>query len=145
MYMPRAAVDVAEGEAGIGDRRVIDDRHEARRIGHERAVEQRLVPVRQPDQIDVALEIVRLRVQLLQHALQVPVEAFHRVGQKPFQPVVAALFQSERRAFVQGRGVEQCQAPEVWLQRYLVCCWLLSCHRMLSFLANLASRRNAGT
>ena len=46
VHAARAPVDVAEGEAGIGDGRVIEDRDEPRRIGHHGPVEQRLVPVR---------------------------------------------------------------------------------------------------
>ena len=71
------------------------------------AVEQRLVPIRQADQIDVALEIVRLRIEMPQHALDLPVEAFHRVRQQPFQPIFAALFRSERRTFVGAGSFEQ--------------------------------------
>ena len=63
---------MAEGEAGIGDGRVIEDRYEARRAGHRGAVEQCLVPVRQTDEIDVAFKIVGLRVdvQKMLEALQ---------------------------------------------------------------------------
>jgi hypothetical protein len=70
---------VTEGEAGIGDGRVIEDRYEARRVGHHGAVEQCLVPVRKTDEIDVAFKIVGLRLQMLHHALDLPVEAFHRM------------------------------------------------------------------
>ena len=83
---------MAEGEAGVGDGRVIEDRYEARRIGHHRAVEQRLVSVRQADEIDIAFKIVRLRIQVLHHAFDLPVKIFHRMRQKAFQPVLTALF-----------------------------------------------------
>ena len=35
------------------------------------------VPVRKPDQIDVTLEIARLGIKVLHHALELPVEALH--------------------------------------------------------------------
>jgi hypothetical protein len=40
VHAARVAVDVAEREAGVGDGRVIDDRHETRRIGLECAVDR---------------------------------------------------------------------------------------------------------
>ena len=83
---------MAEGETRIGDRRVIEDRYKARRVGHHRAVEQCLVPVRQTDEIDIAFKIVGLRVEVLHHALDLPVKIFHRMRQKAFKPVLAALF-----------------------------------------------------
>jgi hypothetical protein len=43
------AEDVAEFEAGLADGGVVHDRQEPRRIGHDRAVEQRLVMVKQID------------------------------------------------------------------------------------------------
>jgi hypothetical protein len=111
VHAARAPVDVAECEASLCDRGVIDDRHKARRVGHESAIKERLVPVRQADQIDVTLKVGRLRVQVIHHAFELPVNGFHGVWQKPFQPVFAPLFLSECRAFVQGRGVEQFRSP----------------------------------
>ena len=51
-----------------------------------------LLPVRQTDEIDIAFKIVGLRVEVLHHALDLPVKIFHRMRQKAFQPVLAALF-----------------------------------------------------
>ena len=112
VHAARAPVDVAEGKAGIGNSRIIEDRYEARRVGHDRAVKQCLVPVRQTDQIDVALEIRRLRVEVLHHALDLPVKIFHRMRQKAFQPVSAALFGSECRTPVANGVVQQRTAPQ---------------------------------
>jgi len=59
IYMPsRAAIDVAEGEAGIGDSRIVENWYEARRIGHNRAIEQGLIPIGQADKINVSLKVV---------------------------------------------------------------------------------------
>ena len=108
----RTAIDVAESEAGVGDGRVIEDRYEARRVGHHGAVEQRLVPVRQADQIDIALKIAGLRVEVLHHALDLPVQGFHRMRKQAFQPVLAALLQSERRPFVANGVIQQRKTPQ---------------------------------
>jgi len=43
------AEDVAELQASLADGGVVHDRHEPRRIGHDRAVKQRLVMVEQID------------------------------------------------------------------------------------------------
>jgi hypothetical protein len=128
VHATRAAKDVAEGEAGIGDRRVIEDRDEPRRVGHDRPIEERLVAVCQPDQIYVALNIAWLRVQLLQHALDLPLEAFHRLRQKPFEPVSAALLRSERGILVFGRVPEQWQPPELGMRCRLIWCSFFFCH-----------------
>ncbi len=68
---------MTEGEACVGDGRVVNNRHEPCRIRHERAVEERLVAVRETDQIDVALEITRFGVEVLHYTLELSIEAFH--------------------------------------------------------------------
>jgi hypothetical protein len=105
IHAARAPVDVSEGEAGIGDRRVVEDRHKARRVGHDGAVEQRLVPVRQPDQIDVAFEVGRFCIEMTHDALDLPVEALDRMRQQPLQPTCAALFEAEGSTLVANRIV----------------------------------------
>jgi hypothetical protein len=81
MYMPRPPVDVAEGETGIGDCRIIDDRHKPRRIRHQGAVEQYLVAIREANQINVPFEIIGLCIEVLHHPFELPVEALHRLRQ----------------------------------------------------------------
>ncbi len=60
---------MTELEAGVGDRGVIDDRHEAGRVAHQRLVEQGFVAIAKTDEIDVALEIARLLVEMAHNAL----------------------------------------------------------------------------
>src|SRR5262249_14587115 len=75
IHAPRAAIDVPEREAGIGDGRVIEDRNEPRRIGHHGAVEQGLVAVQQTDEIDVAIEVIGFALEMAEHALNLSLEA----------------------------------------------------------------------
>jgi hypothetical protein len=98
---------VAEGEAGIGDSRVVEDWYEARRIGHDCAIEQGLIPIGQADKINVSLKVVRLAVEVSQHALDLPVERIRRGRQKTFEPEALALVCSERRALVANGVVQQ--------------------------------------
>jgi hypothetical protein len=107
IHASRAAIDVAEGEAGIGDSRVVEDWYEARRVGHNRAIEQGLIPIGQADKINVSLKVVRLAVEVSQHALDLPVECIRRGRQKTFEPKALALVRSERRALVANGVVQQ--------------------------------------
>src|ERR671934_188355 len=66
----RPPEEVAELLAGLPHCRRVDDRHEAGRVGHEHAIEERLVRVLQLREIDVALEIGRLPVQLRERTMQ---------------------------------------------------------------------------
>ena len=92
MYIPRGApVDVAEGQARLRDRRVVEDRHEAHRIGHHRAVEQRLVPVQQADQIDVPLKVGRLGFQVPHHPFNLPVQALRRRRKQTLEAVLRSV------------------------------------------------------
>jgi hypothetical protein len=70
VHAPRLAVDMTEFEAGFCDRWIIDDGEEARRIGHDRAVEECLVVVEQIDQVDVAFKVSILLTELLHHPAQ---------------------------------------------------------------------------
>ena len=72
---------MAKGEAGVGDRGVINDRDEPCRVRHERAVEERLVAVGESDQIDVAFQIGRLCLKVTHDTLGLPIEAFNGGGQ----------------------------------------------------------------
>src|SRR5205807_5706863 len=79
VHAARTAVDVAEGEAGIGDRRIVEDWHEARRVGHHGAVEERFVSVSKANQIDVTFQIRRLRLEVSRNALDLSVEGLYRM------------------------------------------------------------------
>jgi hypothetical protein len=103
----RAAVDVSEREAGVGDGRVVEDRQKARRVGHHRAVEERLVPVRETDEIDVPLQIARLRLEVVHDPLDLPLEALHRVREEPFETVSPPLLRREGRTLVGPGVIEQ--------------------------------------
>jgi hypothetical protein len=76
--MSSTPVDVAKGEAGVGDRRIVEDWNKARRVGHDSSIEHRLVPIGQTDKIDVPLKVGLFGVQMSQHPLDLPVEAFGR-------------------------------------------------------------------
>ena len=67
IHAARAAVDVAELQAGLADGRVVHDRQKPRRIGHDRPIEERLVVVEQIDEVDVAIEIGGLMAELHHH------------------------------------------------------------------------------
>jgi len=45
IHAARLAIDVPELETGFANRRVVDDRKESRRIGHDRPIEERLVVI----------------------------------------------------------------------------------------------------
>jgi hypothetical protein len=85
VHAARPAKDVAEFQAGLADGGVVDDRQEARGIGHQGAIEQRLVVIEEPDQIDVAIDVAGLVPELLQYALELHVLGFDGVGQQPGQ------------------------------------------------------------
>src|SRR5437773_1364809 len=72
--------DVPELLTRLADRRRVDDRKEARWVGHEHAVEERLVGVLELRQIDVPLEIGRLAVELSERATQLRVEVVDPFG-----------------------------------------------------------------
>src|SRR5207344_2176847 len=83
VHAARPAKDVAEFQAGFADGGVVDDRQEARGIGHQGAIEQRLVVIEEPDQIDVAIDVAGLVPELLPYALELHVLRFDGVGQQP--------------------------------------------------------------
>ena len=94
---------MAEFQAGFADGRVVDDRQEARGIGHQRPVEQRLVVIEQTDQVDVAVDVAGLVPKLLQHALELHVLAFDGIGQEPGQLQRFAFGVRECGRFVESR------------------------------------------
>ena len=100
-------VDVAELQARLAHRRVIQNRQEPRRIGHDHLVEQHLIGVQQPDQVDVALQIGRLVAELLQRPPDLGLLAVHPGRQQPGQAERLALGLREGRGLVTLRIVQQ--------------------------------------
>ena len=80
IHAARLAVDVTELEAGFADGRVIDDRQKARRVGHDRPIEERLVMVEQIDQVDVAVEVGGLVTELHHHPAQLQIFGLGDIG-----------------------------------------------------------------
>ena len=110
VHAARAPEDVVELQAGLADGRVIDDRQEAGRIRHQGAVEQRLVLVEQPDQVDVAIEIGGLVSELLKDAPQLHVLVLDDIRQQTSQTQRLALGERERRGLVEAAVVEEVHA-----------------------------------
>ena len=109
VHAASAPVDVAKRQAGIGDGGVIDDRHEARRIAHQRLEEQRLVAVAQAHEIDVALEVAGLGVEMPHHPLDLSVQGLDAGRQQALDAVLAPLLVGEGGALVEDGVVEQVQ------------------------------------
>ena len=107
VHAARAPEDVVELQAGLADGRVVDDRQEAGGIRHQGAVEQRLVLVEQPDQVDVAIEIGGLVSELLKDAPQLHVLVLDDIRQQTSQAQRLALGECERRGFVEAAIVEE--------------------------------------
>ena len=74
-----------ELQARLADRRIVDDRQEPGRVGHQHLVEERLVGVEQLDQVDVPFEVGGLLAELLQGALHLGLFGVHGGGQEPGQ------------------------------------------------------------
>src|SRR5712691_6353976 len=70
----RTPDDVPELLASLADRRRVHEGKEPRRVGHEQAVEERLVGVLQRREVDVALQVRGLRVQLRERAPRLGLE-----------------------------------------------------------------------
>ena len=73
------AVNVAEFQTGLADRRIINDGQKVRRVGHDRPIEQRLIVVEQLYQINIAVEVGRLVAELHPHPVQLHVHALGHV------------------------------------------------------------------
>ncbi len=110
VHAARPPEDVAELQAGLADGRIVDDRQEARRIGHQGPVEQGLVVIEKSDQIDVAVDVAALVPELLQHALELHGLAFDDVGKEPGQAQRLALGFRERGRFVAARILQEVHA-----------------------------------
>jgi hypothetical protein len=103
----RAAEDVPELQAGLADRRVVDDRQETRRVGHQHLVEERLGGVEQLDQVDVAFQVGGLLAELLRRAPDLGLLATHRGGQEPGQAQGVALGLGKGGGLVEPRVAQQ--------------------------------------
>ncbi len=110
VHAARAPEDVVELQAGLADGRVIDDRQEAGRIRHQGAVEQRLVLVEQPDQVDVAIEIGGLVSELLKDAPQLHVLVLDDIRQQTSQTQRLALGEREGCGLVEAAVLEEVHA-----------------------------------
>ena len=103
---------MAELLAGLADSRRVHDRHEASRVAHEQAIEERFVGVLQLREIDVALEVRRLRVELHLRATDLRVEIVDSLREEPEETQLLALGFGERGRLVEARVVE-----EIWAAR----------------------------
>ena len=81
----RPAEDVPELQTCLADGRIVDDRQEPGRVGHQHLVEERLVRVKQLDQINVPFEVGGLLAELLQGAPHLGFFGVHRGGQEAGQ------------------------------------------------------------
>ena len=99
-----------ELQAGVGDGGVVDDRHEAGGVAHQCLVEQRLVPVAEADEVDVALEVAGLLIEVPHDALDLAIQRLHGGRQEPVEPQPLALGLREGRAPVEHGIVEDGRA-----------------------------------
>ena len=102
--------DVAEAKAGLAHRRRVHERQEPAGIGHEDPIEERLVGVLELREVDVPLEIGRLRVELRHRASQLRLKIVDALGKQPEQAESLALVLVESRGLVQPGVVEQGRA-----------------------------------
>jgi len=106
IHPPGAAVDVPELQAGLADRGIVHDGQESDGVGHQHLVEQRLVGIKKPDEVDVAFQVSRLRTELLHHAADLDFLRVHPRGKESRQAQRLALSFAEGCGFV-GFGVAQ--------------------------------------
>ena len=103
----RTAEKVAELLTGLADGRCVHDRHEPGRVGHEHAVEERLIGVLELREIDVSLEVGRLAVELRERPSQLRIEIVDTLREKAEKPECFALLVAERRRLVAPRVMKQ--------------------------------------
>ena len=103
----RATKDVRELLARFADDRRVDDRHHLVDVVVEETEEQRLVPVLQAGEVDIALERCRLDTIVLVHAGQLLVHGADGRRQEPVEAEVGALALGECRAFIRQGIAEQ--------------------------------------
>ena len=93
--------------ARFADDRRVDDRHHLVDVVVEESEEQRLVPVLQAGEVDVALERCRLDTIVLVHTGQLLVHGADGRRHEPVEAELGALGLGERRAFVREGIAEQ--------------------------------------
>ncbi len=103
---PWPPVDLAESFAGHPDGRGVDDRHRLGDVVAQDPVEEGLVAVLQRAEIDVLVEIVSPRGELVPAVFNLLVEGLLRRWQQTQQPVSLALLAGERGA-LGGQRIEQ--------------------------------------
>ena len=101
---------MAEAKAGLAHRRRVHERQEPGGIGHEDPIEERLVGVLELREVDVPLEIGRLRVELRHRASQLRLKIVDALGKQPEQAESLALVLVESGGLVQPGFVEQGRA-----------------------------------
>lgn len=110
-----AAIEVAEGFAGVCHHRIVEDRDEALRVGHDGLVEDGLVAGLELHQIAVLVEFVLHAVEVVEHALDLAAEGFDGMRQKALEAERCALFAGVGRALVPHRIVQEGEAGEIAL------------------------------
>ena len=111
----RPPEDVAELLACLADGGRVDERHEARRVGHQHTEEQRLVVVQQRGEIDVLAEIGGLAVDLVQDARDLRVLAVDAFRNQPDQTQRLAFLLAEARHLVEARILQNIHAAPLRL------------------------------
>ena len=106
-----ALEDVAEALAGEPDRRRVDERLHLVDVVADDAEEQRLVAVVQRGQRDVLAEVVGQPPQVLEEARGLLLLREENVRQQPAQAEPVSFLLREGSALVQGRIVQQVEAP----------------------------------
>ncbi len=106
----RPAENVAEFLARLADRGRVNDRHHLLQIVHHHAVKQRLVPVLQADDLDVALDVAGLAAEIVHHAPRLLVHGLDVRRQQPAQAERVALRLGEGGAFVENGIVQPVHA-----------------------------------
>ena len=109
----RVAVDVRELLARLAHHRRVHDRHHLVDVVVEEAEEQRLVPVLQAGEVDVALERRLLDAIVLVHPGQLLVHGADGWRHQPVEAELCALRRRERRALVREGIAEQRLAARV--------------------------------
>jgi hypothetical protein len=110
VHAPRAPEDVAKLQAHFADRRVIDNRKEPRGVRHDRSVEERLVVIKEVDEIDISVEIGCLVPELLHDPAKLKVLRFRRVRHQSHKAQRLSLVLGEGGGFIERRIVEKIYA-----------------------------------
>jgi hypothetical protein len=80
VHSARPPKDVVELQAGLRNRRVVHDFEEACRVGHQGAIEERLVRVEQIYQVDKAVEVGGLALELQQDTGELSFNRLRYIG-----------------------------------------------------------------